>query len=98
MSKIDEVLEILKSNVVKKDDKKTCPLVGILAVIGAIAAVAGICYGIYRYFSTQSEEEIDDDGRGGCRCIRRAGRDGNGRRLHVDVPDQRRHGILKEEN
>ena len=61
MNKIDEVLEILKSNVAKKEEKKSCPIVWILAIVGAVVAIAGIAYAVYRYFSAEVEEELEDD-------------------------------------
>ena len=42
MNKIDEILEIVKGNAVKKEEKKDCPLVWILAIVGAVVAVAAI--------------------------------------------------------
>ena len=59
MSKIDEILEIVKSD--RKDGKKKCPLFWILAIIGAVAAVAAIAYAVYRYFNAEVEEELEDD-------------------------------------
>ena len=62
MNKIDEILEIVKGNVAKKEDKKSCPIVWILAIVGAIAAVAAIAYAVYRYFNAEAaEEELEDD-------------------------------------
>ena len=61
MNKIDEILEILKSNVAKKEERKSCPIVWILAIVGAVVAVAGIAYAVYRYFSAEVEEELEDD-------------------------------------
>ncbi len=61
MNKIDEILEIVKGNVVKKEEKKTCPIVWILAIVGAVAAVAAIAYAVYRYFNAEVEEELEDD-------------------------------------
>ena len=61
MSKIDEILEIVKGNAVKREDKKNCPLVWILAIIGIIAAVAAIAYAVYRYFKADVDEELEDD-------------------------------------
>ena len=59
MNKIDEILEIVKSD--KKNGKKHCPLFWILAIIGAVAAVAAIAYAVYRYFNAETEDEFDDD-------------------------------------
>ena len=42
MNKIDEILEIVKGNVVKKEEKKSCPIVWILAIVGAVVAIAAI--------------------------------------------------------
>ena len=33
----------------------------ILAIIGVVAAVAGICYAIYRYFTPDYLDDFDDD-------------------------------------
>lgn len=62
MNKIDEILEIVKGNVAKKEEKKSCPIVWILAIVGAIVAVAAIAYAVYRYFNAEvAEEELEDD-------------------------------------
>ena len=62
MNKIDEILEIVKGNAAKKEDKKSCPIVWILAIVGAIVAVAAIAYAVYRYFNAEAaEEELEDD-------------------------------------
>ena len=61
MSKIDEILEIVKGNVAKKEEKKSCPIVWILAIVGAVVAVAAIAYAVYRYFNAEVEEELEDD-------------------------------------
>ena len=60
MNKVDEILEIVKGNEVKKQ-KKSCPIVWILAIIGAVVAVAAIAYAVYRYFSAEVEEELEDE-------------------------------------
>lgn len=61
MSKIDEILEIVRSNAMRRDDKKTCPIVWILTMIGALVAVAGIAYAVYRYFQGETVEELEED-------------------------------------
>ena len=61
MSKLDEILEIVRSNNMGKEEKKSCPMVKILAVIGAVTAVAAIAYAVYRYFHGEVLEEMDDD-------------------------------------
>ena len=61
MNKIDEILEIVKGNATKKEDKKCCPVVWILAIVGAILAVAAIAYAVYRYFNAEVDEDLEDD-------------------------------------
>ena len=60
MSKVDEILEIVKGNAAKKE-KKVCPVVWVLAIIGAIVAVVAIAYAVYRYFNAEAEEELEDE-------------------------------------
>ena len=54
------MFENVKGNEVKKE-KKSCPIVWILAIIGAVAAVAAIAYAVYRYFNAEVEEEMEDE-------------------------------------
>ena len=62
MNKLDEILEIVKGNAAKKEEKKNCPVVWILAIVGAVVAVAAIAYAVYRYFNAEvAEEELEDD-------------------------------------
>ena len=62
MNKIDEILEIVKGNAVKKGKEKSCPIVWILAIVGAVVAVAAIAYAMYRYFSkAEAEEALEDE-------------------------------------
>ena len=44
-----------------KKEKKSCPIVWILAIIGAVVAIAGIAYAVYRYFNAEVEDELEDD-------------------------------------
>ena len=65
MSKVDELIAALK----KEEKKKTNILVWVLAIVGAIAAIAGIAYAVYRFltpdyledFEEDFEDEFDDD-------------------------------------
>ena len=61
MSKLDEILEIVRSNAMRKEEKKSCPIVWILAIVGAVVAVAAIAYAVYRYFQGEVVEDFDDD-------------------------------------
>ena len=64
MTKFEEILATTKLNelVQKKEDEKmkTTVLWG-LAIIGAVAAVAGIAYAVYRFFATDYLEDFDDE-------------------------------------
>ncbi len=43
-------------------EKKSCGLlVKFLAVIGAVTVIAGIAYAIYRYFTPDYLEDLEDD-------------------------------------
>lgn len=63
MSKLDGILETIKMNEIlnRKEEKKTNTLLWVLAVIGAVAAVAGIAYAVYRYLTPDYMEDFDDD-------------------------------------
>ena len=57
--KIEDLLAALK----KKEDENT--VLWVLAIIGAVAAVAGIAFAVYRFFAPDYledfEEDFDDD-------------------------------------
>ncbi len=44
-----------------KDDRSHSFLVKILAIIGALTVVAGIAYAVYRYFTPDYLEDLEDD-------------------------------------
>lgn len=63
MAKMDELLEVLKTRELRKkeeDKKKNC-LVWILAILGAVAVIAGIAYAVYRYMTPDYLDDFDDD-------------------------------------
>lgn len=62
--KANDILAAVKLNeLVKKEEeqKKKNPILVCLAIIGAIAAVAGMAYAVYRYFTPDYLEDFDDD-------------------------------------
>lgn len=74
MNKIEELLEQLKGKdlkdlkellnkkqVVVEKEKKCSPLLWILAIVGFVAAVAGIAYAVYRYFTPDYLEDFEDE-------------------------------------
>ena len=58
MVKVEELLEALKK---RDEDKNKNPVLWVLAIIGAVAAVAGIAYAVYRYFAPDYLEDFEDD-------------------------------------
>ena len=64
-SKIEEILNTAKLNELlhKKEleEKNKNTRVIALAVIGAVAAVAGIAYAVYKYFTPDYLEDFDSD-------------------------------------
>ena len=60
--KIEDLLAALKK---KEDEKEKNTVLWVLAIIGAVAAVAGIAFAVYRFFASDYledfEEDFDDD-------------------------------------
>ena len=50
MEKLSDLLEMAKvSDIITKKEKEDNKIVWVLAIIGAIAAVAGIAFAVYKY-------------------------------------------------
>ena len=60
--KIEDLLAALKK---KEDEKEKNTVLWVLAIIGAVAAVAGIAFAVYRFIAPDYledfEEDFDDD-------------------------------------
>ena len=60
--KIEDLLAALKK---KEDEKEKNTVLWVLAIIGAVAAFAGIAFAVYRFFAPDYledfEEDFDDD-------------------------------------
>ena len=67
MEKLSDLLEMAKVSdiIATKKEKEDNKIVCALAIIGAIAAVAGIAFAVYRFFAPDYledfEEDFDDD-------------------------------------
>ena len=68
MSKIEDMISATKLNEIlqkRDDDKIKKTILWILAIVGTVAAIAAIAYGVYRYFAPDYledfEEDFDDD-------------------------------------
>ena len=63
MSKVEEFIaesklsDLLKRN---EDEKQKNTVIWVLAIIGAVAAVAGIAYAVYRFFTPDYLEDFED--------------------------------------
>ena len=54
MEKLSDLLEMAKvSDIITKKEKEDNKIVWVLAIIGAIAAVAGIAFAVYKYPNRQ---------------------------------------------
>ncbi len=60
MNKIDELIALLRKQ--ENEDKKCRNIVlWMLAIIGTIAAVAGIAYAVYRFLTPDYLEDFEED-------------------------------------
>ncbi len=67
--KLEEMITATRLNDMlnkKEDDKMKTTILWILAIVGTIAAVAGIAYAVYRFFTPdffedEFEDEFEDD-------------------------------------
>ena len=60
MNKIDEVLELLKQRE-RENEKPKNVILWVLAIVGAVAVVAGIAYAVYRFVTPDYLEDFEDD-------------------------------------
>ena len=65
MKNIDDLINAAKiQELIKKEDpqeKATRRILWVLAIIGAVTAVAGIAYAVYRYFTPDYLDDFYDD-------------------------------------
>lgn len=60
MNRIDELIALLRKH---EDDDKKCRnvVLWVLAIVGTIAAVAGIAYAVYRFLTPDYLEDFEED-------------------------------------
>lgn len=56
--KMEEVLAALRK---KEDEEQKNAVLWVLAIIGAVAAVVGIAYAVYRFFTPNYLEDFESD-------------------------------------
>ena len=63
MEKLSDLLEMAKVSdiIATKKEKEDNKIVWALAIIGAIAAVAGIAFAVYKYLTPEYMDDFDDD-------------------------------------
>lgn len=69
MNKLDEILatvrdikDLGRKKEIVVEEKKSCnPVIVILAIVGAVVAVAAIAYAVYRYFTPDYLEDFEDE-------------------------------------
>ena len=65
MNKMEDFLAATRLNELihkkEEDEKNKNTLLWVLAIIGAVAAVAGIAYAVYRFLTPSYPEEFEDD-------------------------------------
>ena len=65
MNRMEEIVNSTKLNEFlhrkeEEDKKKNC-ILWVLAIIGAVAAVEGIAYAVYRFFTPDYLDDFEDD-------------------------------------
>ncbi len=58
MNRVEELLAALNK---KEEEKQKNTLLWVLAIIGAVAAVAGIAFAVYRFLAPNYLEDFEDD-------------------------------------
>lgn len=64
MNKLEDMIAASKLNELlhKKDDEKAKnTLLLVLAIVGAVAAIAGIAYAVYKFFTPDYLEDFEED-------------------------------------
>lgn len=59
--KMDKIEELLSSLRKKEDEKQKNTVLWVLAIVGAVAAVVGIAFAVYRFFTPDYLEDFEED-------------------------------------
>lgn len=64
MNKLEDMIAASKLNDLlhkREDDKAKNTVLWILAIVGAVAAIAGIAYAVYKFFTPDYLEDFEED-------------------------------------
>ena len=65
MNRVEEIMNSTRLNEFlhrkEQEEKKKNNILWVFAIIGAVAAVAAIAYGVYRFFTPDYLEDFEDD-------------------------------------
>lgn len=64
MNKLEDMITASKLNDLlhkKEDDKAKNTVLWVLAIVGAVAAIAGIAYAVYKFFTPDYLEDFEED-------------------------------------
>lgn len=64
MNKLEDMIAASKLNELlhkREDDKAKNTVLWILAIVGAVAAIAGIAYAVYKFFTPDYLEDFEED-------------------------------------
>lgn len=64
MNKLEDMIAASKLNDLlhkKEDDKAKNTVLWVLAIVGAVAAIAGIAYAVYKFFTPDYLEDFEED-------------------------------------
>ena len=64
MNKLEDMIAASKLNELlhkREDDKAKNTVLWVLAIVGAVAAIAGISYAVYKFFTPDYLEDFEED-------------------------------------